>query len=71
MALGAGRRRLDPGDLPPDDPRLLQGLLFLGSGSVIHGMHEEQNIQKMGGLRKLHADHLLDLPGRLAGQRRA
>ncbi|CAN5578974.1 NADH-quinone oxidoreductase subunit L [soil metagenome] len=27
--------------------------LFLGSGSVIHGMHEEQNIQKMGGLRKL------------------
>jgi NADH-quinone oxidoreductase subunit L len=29
-----------------------KGLLFLGSGSVIHGMHEEQNIQKMGGLRK-------------------
>ena len=27
--------------------------LFLGAGSVIHGMHEEQNIQKMGGLRKL------------------
>lgn len=26
--------------------------LFLGSGSVIHGMHEEQNIQRMGGLRK-------------------
>ena len=26
--------------------------LFLGAGSVIHGMHEEQNIQKMGGLRK-------------------
>ncbi len=29
-----------------------KGLLFLGSGSVIHGMHEEQNIQKMGNLRK-------------------
>jgi NADH-quinone oxidoreductase subunit L len=29
-----------------------KGLLFLGSGSVIHGMHEEQNIQNMGGLRK-------------------
>ncbi|MBA3337080.1 MAG: NADH-quinone oxidoreductase subunit L [Chloroflexia bacterium] len=29
-----------------------KGLLFLGSGSVIHGMHEEQDIQKMGGLRK-------------------
>ena len=26
--------------------------LFLGSGSVIHGMHEEQDIQKMGGLRR-------------------
>jgi len=25
--------------------------LFLGAGSVIHGMHEEQNIQKMGGLQ--------------------
>jgi len=25
--------------------------LFLGSGSVIHGMHEEQDIQKMGGLK--------------------
>lgn len=25
--------------------------LFLGSGSVIHGMHGEQNIQKMGGLK--------------------
>jgi NADH-quinone oxidoreductase subunit L len=29
-----------------------KALLFLGAGSVIHGMHEEQNIQKMGGLRK-------------------
>src|SRR6478672_2015703 len=29
-----------------------KGLLFLDSGSVIHGMHEEQNIKKMGGLRK-------------------
>jgi NADH-quinone oxidoreductase subunit L len=29
-----------------------KGLLFLGCGSVIHGMHGEQDIQKMGGLRK-------------------
>ncbi|MBA3644036.1 MAG: NADH-quinone oxidoreductase subunit L, partial [Chloroflexia bacterium] len=29
-----------------------KGLLFLGAGSVIHGMHEEQDIQKMGGLRR-------------------
>jgi NADH-quinone oxidoreductase subunit L len=26
--------------------------LFLGSGSVIHAMHEEQDIRKMGGLKK-------------------
>jgi NADH-quinone oxidoreductase subunit L len=29
-----------------------KGLLFLGSGSVIHGMHEEQDMYRMGGLRK-------------------
>ena len=29
-----------------------KGLLFLGSGSVIHGMHEEQDMHKMGGLRR-------------------
>jgi NADH-quinone oxidoreductase subunit L len=27
--------------------------LFLGSGSVIHGMHERQDIREMGGLRKM------------------
>ncbi len=29
-----------------------KALLFLGSGSVIHAMHHEQDIQKMGGLKK-------------------
>lgn len=29
-----------------------KALLFLGSGSVIHAMHEEQDIQNMGGLKK-------------------
>jgi len=28
-----------------------KALLFLGSGAVIHAMHEEQDIQKMGGLK--------------------
>src|ERR1051326_23050 len=28
-----------------------KALLFLGSGSVIHGCHDEQDIRKMGGLR--------------------
>jgi NADH-quinone oxidoreductase subunit L len=29
-----------------------KALLFLGSASVIHGCHEEQDIRKMGGIRK-------------------
>lgn len=29
-----------------------KALLFLGAGSVIHGTHEEQDIRRMGGLRK-------------------
>ena len=31
--------------------RFLRRFLFLGAGSVIHGMHEEQDIWKMGGLK--------------------
>ncbi len=30
-----------------------KALLFLGSGSVIHGMHDEQDMKKMGALRSL------------------
>ena len=44
--------------------------LFLGSGAVIHALHGEQDIRHMGGLKKAPADHLLDVPGRLAGDRR-
>jgi NADH-quinone oxidoreductase subunit L len=29
-----------------------KALMFLGSGSVIHAMHEEQDVRRMGGLRK-------------------
>ena len=29
-----------------------KALLFLGAGSVIHGLHHEQDIRKMGGLRQ-------------------
>ena len=29
-----------------------KALLFLGAGSVIHGVHEEQDMRRMGGLRK-------------------
>ena len=30
-----------------------KALMFLGSGSVIHGMHDEQDMKRMGALRKL------------------
>ncbi len=44
-----------------------KALMFLGSGSVIHAMHEEQDIRKMGGLRKyLPVTHLTFFFGWLA-----
>ena len=44
-----------------------KALLFLGAGSVIHGMHHEQDIQKMGGLKKyMPRTHLTFLMGTLA-----
>ena len=36
-----------------------KALLFLAAGSVIHAMHHEQDIRKMGGLKsKLPITHL-------------
>ena len=32
-----------------------KGLLFLGAGSVIHGLHDEQDLKRMGGLARLAA----------------
>lgn len=44
-----------------------KALMFLGSGSVIHGMHEEQDMRKMGGLAKyMPLTHLTFLMGWLA-----
>lgn len=44
-----------------------KALLFLGAGSVIHAMHHEQDIRKMGGLKKrLPHTHLTFLLGCLA-----
>ncbi len=39
--------------------------LFLGSGSVILGCHHEQDMRKMGGLKKYMPITALDLPVRL------
>jgi NADH-quinone oxidoreductase subunit L len=44
-----------------------KGLLFLGSGSVIHAVHEEQDMNKMGGLwRKIPITHWTMLIGSIA-----
>ena len=44
-----------------------KALLFLGSGSVIHGMSGEQDMRKMGGLRKaMPATHWTMLVGCIA-----
>ena len=44
-----------------------KGLLFLGSGSVIHAVHEEQDMRQMGGLaRKIPITYLTMLVGSLA-----
>ena len=44
-----------------------KALLFLGSGAVIHGMHHEQNIKKMGGVRSLlPLTHILMVIGTIA-----
>jgi NADH-quinone oxidoreductase subunit L len=52
MALGAGVGAFIPAIFHLITHAFFKACLFLGCGSVIHGMHEEQNIQKMGGLRK-------------------
>ena len=44
-----------------------KALMFLGAGSVIHALHHEQDIRKMGGLRsKLPITHITFLAGYLA-----
>jgi NADH-quinone oxidoreductase subunit L len=44
-----------------------KGLLFLGSGSVIHSVHEEQDMRRMGGLsRKIPITYVTMLIGSLA-----
>ena len=44
-----------------------KALMFMGSGSVIHAMHEEQDMRKMGGLaKKMPITHLTFVAGWLA-----
>jgi NADH-quinone oxidoreductase subunit L len=47
-----------------------KALMFLGAGSVIHGMHHEQDMRRMGGLKEVHALHVLDVYGGMVGDLR-
>jgi NADH-quinone oxidoreductase subunit L len=51
MFLGVGVGAFSTGIFHLMTHAFFKGLLFLGSGSVIHGMSGEQDMQKMGGLR--------------------
>ena len=47
-----------------------KALMFLGAGSVIHGMHHEQDMRTHGRTEEVHALHLSDFLGRLVGNLR-
>lgn len=53
MMLGLGTGGVAVGMFHLLTHAFFKALLFLGAGSVIHGCHEEQDIRRMGGLRKL------------------
>ncbi|HVN87865.1 MAG TPA: NADH-quinone oxidoreductase subunit L [Candidatus Binatia bacterium] len=52
MFLGVGVGAFSAGVFHLMTHAFFKALLFLGAGSVIHGMSGEQDMQKMGGLRK-------------------
>ena len=69
LAVGVGRLRRPPSSTWSPTPSSRR-LLFLGSGSVIHGMHDEQDMRRMGGLRKFMPITAVTFIDRLAGHRR-
>ncbi len=52
MFLGLGVGAFTAGVFHVITHAFFKALLFLGAGSVIHSLNEEQNIRKMGGLKK-------------------
>lgn len=52
MFIGVGAGAFAAGTFHLFTHALFKACLFLGSGAVIHGLHEEQDIRKMGGLKK-------------------
>ncbi|MDH4199668.1 MAG: NADH-quinone oxidoreductase subunit L [Spirochaetia bacterium] len=67
MFMGAGAGAFSAGIFHVVTHAFFKALLFLGAGSVIHALHHEQDIRKMGGLRKkLPVTHFTFLIGTLA-----
>lgn len=67
MFLGVGVGAFKAGMFHLMTHAFFKALMFLGSGSVIHGMHEEQDIRKMGGLaKKMPITHITFIFGWLA-----
>ncbi len=52
MFLGVGVGAFTAGFFHVMTHAFFKALLFLGSGSIIHALHHEQDMRKMGGLRK-------------------
>ncbi|MBS2022803.1 MAG: NADH-quinone oxidoreductase subunit L, partial [Deltaproteobacteria bacterium] len=52
MFVGVGAGAFFAGSMHLVTHAFFKACLFLGSGSVIHGMHHEQDMTKMGGLRQ-------------------
>lgn len=52
MFMGLGMGGVEVGMFHLITHAFFKALLFLGAGSVIHGCHEEQDIRRMGGLKK-------------------
>jgi NADH-quinone oxidoreductase subunit L len=52
MFLACGVGAFDAGVFHVMTHAFFKALMFLGAGSVIHALHHEQNVFKMGGLRK-------------------
>ena len=52
MFLGLGSAAFGAGIFHLMTHAFFKALLFLGAGSVIHALHEEQDIRRMGGLRR-------------------
>ena len=52
MTVALGASAYSAAHLPPVTHAFFKALLFLGAGSVIIALHHEQDMRKMGGLRK-------------------